>query len=350
MTVAHPDGALLDDLAARIDTAIRTALNGARDVALVNFPNHNNPGDVAIWLGALASLRRLGVRVRYQCAWCTFSPEALARALPEGPVLINGGGNFGDLYQGQQGLRERLLAELTDRDLIQLPQSIHFADPANLDRVRSLIANHGRVTLMMREDRSERFAREYFDAPVHLVPDMALALQRIDPPAGPARTDVLWLHRMEGDAEYVDHGFVVGPGVREVEWLHEQYPEPGWSRGHRRARERNMDLIGRCRNAPDEARRRWKRLARTFVPLSEGYLRRGMEIVGAGRVLVTDKLHGHLLALLAGIPHVVLDNSYGKVSGVYRTWTSDSTLSHWADTGTAANERAQELLQRAGVG
>lgn len=349
MTAAHPDGALLDDLAARIDTAIRTALNGARNVALVNFPNHNNPGDVAIWLGALASLRRLGVRVRYQCAWCTFSPEALARALPEGPVLINGGGNFGDLYQGQQGLRERLFAELTDRHLIQLPQSIHFGQQDNLDRVRTLIADHGRVTLMMREDRSERFAAENFDASVHLVPDMALALRRIERPVGSPQSDMLWLHRMEGDAEYVDHGFPLGEGVREVEWIRPQENEPEWSRSHEKAREQNARLLEECRNDPEAARRRWKRLARTFAPLSEGYVRRGMEIIATGRVLVTDKLHGHILSLLAGIPHVVLDNSYGKVSGVYRTWTKDSTLSHWADSGAEAHERAQEFLPEAGV-
>jgi pyruvyl transferase EpsO len=182
----NPDRALLGSLADRIDDGLRDVLGGARDVALVNFPNHNNPGDSAIWLGARAALRRIGVRVRYQCAWCTYSPGALRRALPDGPVLINGGGNFGDLYAGQQGLRERLLAELTGRRIVQLPQSIHFRERANLDRVRRLVAGHGGVTLIAREQRSKQLAQKEFDADVRLLPDMALALRELPRPPSPA--------------------------------------------------------------------------------------------------------------------------------------------------------------------
>ncbi len=345
----HPDGPLLDELATRVDEELRDALGGARDVALVNFPNHNNPGDSAIWLGTRRSLRRLGVRVRYQCAWCTYSPEALRRALPSGPVLVNGGGNFGDLYAGQQGLRERLLAELVDRPIIQLPQSIHFRDPANAERMRRLIASHGGVTLMVREETSERIARRMFDASVRLVPDMALALRRLDVTRGRPGADVLWLHRVEGDPEYVDHGVRFGPAAREVEWLHGQDDEPAWLRRHAVARRVNDRLVDRCRSRPGWARRAWRPLAATFVPLGEGYVRRGMAIMAGGRVLVTDKLHGHLLALLAGIPHVVLDNSYGKVSGIYRTWTRSSSLTHWADDGDEAERLVSGLLRDDGV-
>ena len=162
---ARADERLLADLAERFDTELSAVLHGAREVALVNFPNHGNPGDSAIWLGARASLRRLGVRVRYRCAWSNFDPAALAAAHRDGPVLLNGGGNFGDLYQGQQGVRERILAELRDRRLIQLPQSIHFANGRNLDRNRRLVAQHGNVVLMLRELRSLEFAQRHFEAP-----------------------------------------------------------------------------------------------------------------------------------------------------------------------------------------
>ena len=69
-----------------------------------------------------------------------FSPLALREAIGDGPVLLNGGGNFGDLYAGQQQLRERVLAECRSNPVVQLSQSIHFEDPTNLDRVRQLVA------------------------------------------------------------------------------------------------------------------------------------------------------------------------------------------------------------------
>jgi pyruvyl transferase EpsO len=43
-------------------------------------------------------------------------------------------------------------------------------------------------------------------------------------------------------------------------------------------------------------------------------------------VVVTDRLHAHLLSLLLGIPHAVLDNSYGKLSRFLDAWTGGAGL------------------------
>ncbi|WP_276524270.1 polysaccharide pyruvyl transferase family protein, partial [Enterobacter hormaechei] len=40
---------------------------------------------------------------------------------------------------------------------------------------------------------------------------------------------------------------------------------------------------------------------------------RGLRLLSRGERIVTDRLHGHILSLLLGIPHVVLDNDYGKL-------------------------------------
>ncbi|MFT4085249.1 MAG: polysaccharide pyruvyl transferase family protein, partial [Nocardioides sp.] len=45
-------------------------------------------------------------------------------------------------------------------------------------------------------------------------------------------------------------------------------------------------------------------------------------LFAGARLVVTDRLHAHVLAGLMGIPHVVLDNSYGKIGAVYRATTS----------------------------
>jgi exopolysaccharide biosynthesis predicted pyruvyltransferase EpsI len=331
------DELLLQRLSDRLDATILESLGGATDVAMVNFPNHGNPGDSALWLGAKASLRRLGVRVRYQCAWDTYSPGALLRRLPHGPVLINGGGNLGDLYGGQQGLRERLFRELRGRPIVQLPQSMHFQDRANLDRNRRLVADHGAVTLIARERESEARFRESFDTPVLLAPDCAFGLRRLRTPADPAIADILWLRRKAGDAEYVDHG---GPppdiSLVDVEWLEQQQQEPQWLLRHRAARTANEWLRPRAARDTRWARHAWRPLSWTLDPLGWGFTFRGMDILGRGKFLVTDKLHGHIMATLAGLPHVVMDNSYGKVSATYRSWTHESELSIWADDGEQA--------------
>ncbi len=177
-----------------VDQTLSEVLDGAQSVALVNFPNHGNPGDPAIWLGTLRVLERLGCRVRYQSNYASFDATALGRAHPTGPVLINGGGNFGDMYAGQQGLREQLFRELRHRRIVQLPQSIHFRDEMNAERVGQLITAHGNVTLMLREQASLDRARGLFDAEVVSCPDMAFGLGAIAVSVD-QRVDVTWIGR-----------------------------------------------------------------------------------------------------------------------------------------------------------
>jgi hypothetical protein len=89
---------------------------------------------------------------------------------------------------------------------------------------------------------------------------------------------------------------------------------------------------------------RGRLLAPTFDPLAERWVDRGCAILARGRVVVTDRLHGHLLALLQDIPHVVLDNSYGKLRSVYDTWTHASPVAHWAESPDEALTTARGLV------
>jgi len=46
----------------------------------------------------------------------------------------------------------------------------------------------------------------------------------------------------------------------------------------------------------------------------------------------TDRLHGHILRSLLGIPHRSMDNFYGNNRGFYQTWTNASRLARWIDS------------------
>ncbi|EYR64785.1 exopolysaccharide biosynthesis protein [Actinotalea ferrariae CF5-4] len=318
-------------------------LDGARTVALVNFPNHGNPGDPAIWLGTRILLRDLGVRVGYSSAHWDFDAGSLRSAVGSAPVLLNGGGNFGDLYLGQQQTRIEVLRTLRDNPVVQLPQSIHFADPANEARMAELLASHPDFRMMVRERNALRIARERLGLEPTLSPDHALALgarSRTRAPVWP----VLWLTRLPGDPEHVDHGEPDDPDVRRVEWLHGvPDDEAGW------------DLVGRLALRVNRAVRdswspgvrgmglRHAAAERTYTPLAWRWVRRGIDLLSSAEVVVTDKLHGHVLCALLGIPHVVLDNSYGKVSGTLDAWTGGLPGVHRAESGEEALALAHRL-------
>ena len=68
-------------------------------------------------------------------------------------------------------------------------------------------------------------------------------------------------------------------------------------------------------------------------------------MLSAARVVVTDRLHGHILSMLLGKPHVILDNSYGKLSSFHEKWTTGVDGVHFARTTDEALELAMELAK-----
>jgi len=74
----------------------------------------------------------------------------------------------------------------------------------------------------------------------------------------------------------------------------------------------------------EEARLAYQRL--TFDARAAATIARALYILSLGRVVITDRLHGHIFCLLLGIPHVLLNNDSGKNWNFYETWTRDSPL------------------------
>lgn len=342
----NPDHDLLAGWSHLVDGVLHELLPVGTRVALVNFPNHANAGDSAIWLGALASLRRMQVAVAYRASWATYEPRALRRALGDGGVvLLQGGGNFGDLYpERQQATRERVLEELADLRTIQLPQSLHFQDPANLERMRRLCESHSDFTLLVREETSLAFAEDHFDVPVELCPDLALALDP-HPRVREPRVDVLHLAREDKESPGRDRVEPDGLSVERVDWLADVPDEPKWPLGDRLRLRLNQSMTKRSQASPSFARNTWKDCAMTFEPLARRWVARADEMLARGRVVQTDRLHAHVLSLLQGIPQVVEDNAIGKLKAFHDTWTHQCRLTHWADSPAEAAELVRGLVQ-----
>ena len=94
----------------RLEESLRPLLPPGGPVALLDFPVYPNVGDSAIWLGAVATLRQLGMRTpHYACSFKTYSRPELARRLGDGTILLSGGGNFGDRYAPHQRFQQRIL-------------------------------------------------------------------------------------------------------------------------------------------------------------------------------------------------------------------------------------------------
>ena len=328
---ANPDDALIASLVRAIDEVLEPLVPRGEDVALVDFPQSPNVGDSVIWLGTLAWLERSGRGApRHVCSGGTYRRAALARSLERGgTILLGGGGNFGDLYESHQRLREQVVADFPDRRIVQLPQSIHFHSGEALARARGVLDRHPALTLLVRDRASLALARAEFRTPSRLCPDMGLALGSLPRPV-PATRPVVWLSRADKEA-LPEEPFEPPAGVVRLDWLRDD-PSPLLRVHVAISRQLRHRAELRSWLAP------W--LTATFAPVARRRLERGTRVLAAGEVVVTNRLHGHVLSLLLGIPHWFVDNSYGKVRSFHETWTHASELAHLCETQASALRRA----------
>jgi pyruvyl transferase EpsO len=186
-------------------------------VALIDFPNHGNVGDSAIWRGEAAWLRQTVGAPVFVCEIANYNPAQLHSALSNtGTILLHGGGNLGDLWATHQVVRERILDEFADRRVIQLPQSILFESGIVLESARRAFARHKRFTLLVREQRSLEFARREFQCDIRLCPDMAFALSPIPRPT--PSTDLVLLARTDKESRLRP---IPAGDLAPIDWLHD---------------------------------------------------------------------------------------------------------------------------------
>mgnify|MGYP001766053619 CR=1 FL=1 len=296
-------------------------------VILLDYPIYRNIGDLMIHLGTEKWIRQAGLEVqgkwhRHNFPW----PEISAGTV----ILCQGGGNFGDLYP-QQPFREKVVRRFPGHRIVFLPQTIHYQDPARLKRSAGVLNAHPNLVLMLRDERSMEIAQAHFPGCQHrLSPDMSAWLHPIRTSLGkriPVCPGGGVLHLLRRDREKSEERLPVDLS-------------PDWSGDWRELLGRRVWII--------QASKALRRLvpARLFAsawqPVARGLVVRCASRFAEARLVVSSRLHGHLLASMLGVPNVVLDNSCGKNSAYLRTWQSGLELARLAaDAPPAGGEPAR---------
>jgi exopolysaccharide biosynthesis predicted pyruvyltransferase EpsI len=326
---------LVDSLAEKIMRVARSLLSAGTRCALLDFQSHPNVGDSAIWIAQRFILRTIGVRVMY-AGGQTFVPEQLAARLHGGPILLQGGGNLGDLWPEHQRFRERVIAAFPDRPIIQLPQSIHFQNAGALRRARSVFNAHPNLTILVRDRDSLELAQAEFSVRSVLCPDVVVALGSLKRRTHPS-VDVLQLFRTDQEsARPLPHP--KDGGSARVDWITEPRGLTGVGRVVLKRLTRSRRVFGSA----------WSCTPYLFDLLARQRLAYGAKLLSSAKVVITDRLHGHILSMLLGIPHVLIGDRYGKIKHFHETWTKDCGLAVWAEGVEEALERAQAWARAIG--
>jgi pyruvyl transferase EpsO len=295
-------------------TQILRDLVRRRPIALFDWPNYPNAGDHFIWLGEKVLFKnRLGSNVLYECSLHQFDVHRVASLPPETVLVMQGGGNLGDLYVHHQRFREAIIAAFPSRRIVIMPQTVHFVNRTQLEQSAQLMTQHPDLHVMARDPDSLTTLRSQMGlSNCYLHIDAAFALQAIVAAllvtiAAKPERDVLYLLRRDNEAA----GMVaLAEGAIRYDW--ERWDEltpyavglPDF---------KSIDVARDAFNGQFDAYS-WRQLCA------------GVRLFGEGRRIVTDRLHGHILAIMMQKEHDFCDNSYGKNLAFYKTWTHVSPL------------------------
>ena len=345
------NGPIIAELRQQLIDTYEPLIDKTRPVALIDFPAAINCGDHAIWLGEKALLHHLGITPAYQCSMESYDRDALAAAVKDGTILMHGGGNFGDVYKYHQ-FRLQVLKEFPDNQVIVFPQSMMFYSTKSLKHTAELFEVHGKAVITARDALTYYKMSKYFGPKTKVLhaPDMALMLKRL-PRRQKPKFDIVWLNRADLEAANVlPAADIAKLGEASNQTLHivpakdqpmvvSEFTKVGTSLC--------VTDWFKCRfTSPEDVE---KFVAYDFDTKSEFWINWALMILSLGKVVITDRLHGHILCQLAGIPHILLNNNYGKNFTYYDTWSKDTRGCWIVPNATRALQLAQEVVAKLGA-
>lgn len=292
---------LMDSLKARHLDILRL-IDGKR-VHLLDVPVYGNVGDLLILKGTEIFFEKNKVNVVQVASVYNFQDKVK----PGDVLAFQGGGNFGDLYGLHQTHREELIKKYPENRIIILPQSIFFQSETAFAQCAAELRQHRDLHIFVRDEKSLQSAQQMTDN-CYLVPDMAhhlysatvkpknsgkrLLFKRLDKESTVANIDLQWHTKTDWD-------LLIKNELKTIDLFR---------RLLRKSKKLNMDWL---------VMRAWLVYKNILIAKAEKFFLKH-------DFVITDRLHGHILASLLNTPNCVLDNSYGKNSNYVKAWTNPS--------------------------
>ncbi|WP_406869386.1 polysaccharide pyruvyl transferase family protein [Paraburkholderia fungorum] len=279
----------------------------------IDIPVHNNIGDLLILQGAMKCFCDFRLSpITISSARC-FKPEWVR----ENDVLVfHGGGNFGDIYEDIDGLRESIMRRFKNNRIVMMPQTIFFNRLEN--QIRSARAWRECVDFhLFVRDQVSYDAAKHFSDHIYLVPDMAHHLYPFKR-KGKVNSSSLRIQRVDAEKRKTP-GALKGMKIDETtDWIDVVGFRNKWVRFtwilESFAIRYNIDWMLRMVGPL------------IWMPISKYLSKQAVKTFSNHGHVITDRLHGHILACLMDIPNTVIDNSYGKNSTYMKEWTVDSEI------------------------
>ena len=264
-------------------------------IVLIGTPLHGNIGDQAITLAEYEYFEKLGYRVcEIPSPYVISKMEFLKKHITSEKIYVHGGGFIGSLWPDEEFMFEAVLKEFSQNQIIVLPQTIYVDnDDALLPRLNGLLNKCKDVTICAREEESYRFSKENLTgAKIELVPDMVLS--QVWTQKAEKKERICFCMRKDREKVLKDSEM-----KQMMQMVKKAYPN---------ADIYFTDTVEDRDVTHSEREEMVKGKIREFASCE---------------LIITDRLHGMVLAGMSGTKTMVWSNCNYKVLGIYR-WIKDN--------------------------
>lgn len=305
-----------------------------RRAAVIGFPDNQNCGEHANWLGTLKLLAELGIETVYTGSWVDFARKA--PALDDATIFLTSA-----LFAREDGVAAFLSAVPNGTVILpDAPPATHSIRPD----VAKAVSAHRNLVIFAGDEVTRKAIQQAMGGkkPVDLAPPPAFALGAQQSDAEPDY-DIVWVARTDRK----DHS--AEAAARLSSQSAEKLDLPPF------ADNLDIDVVVK-RRPPTVMLTDWSslvfrsqeaRLACNALDLTvraQAYVERGLHILSLGHVAITDRAGTHVLCLLLRLPHILTGDATGANLSFFETWSCEAGICHLSDTPAHAWSQARGLL------
>ena len=159
---------------------VKNFQKGKRNIFLMMCPNYGNIGDQAICLATIKfcqdnfkdyNLCIVDLSDTYKCY--RFVKKNINK---NDIILLQGGGNFGDLYLYIEKYRRFIVRKFHNSKIVSMPITCNFKNKRQLCKSKKIYNNHPNFLVFARDRKSYDFLSENFKFNVEFLPDIVFYL------------------------------------------------------------------------------------------------------------------------------------------------------------------------------
>lgn len=279
--------------------AEKVSLPNEKKIFIFLAANYGNLGDIAItyaqhkWLEERDS-EYVVVEVPSNCSY-SYLKGIMSKVQNTDIITFVGGGNMGDMYPLYENIRQLIVSICPHNRILQFPLTTDFSSTRQgrlmQKYAKKIYGNHENITILAREDKSEKFLSKLFGKKINIAPDIVMTLDCLDF-ATTNRNGVAVCMRQDKEKAMTEADV---SSIQEV--LKEIFSQIDYT-------DTVIDDIS------------------VTLTNKEKHLEAFLRNLAKKQLLITDRLHGMIFAYITGTPAIAFSNSNQKVKFCYE-WIKD---------------------------